>query len=321
PEHVASVVSGDGSGSGAPTDDLLVACLGPNATNDHTHPGAGGRVYGRDQGRTLRHVYAASPTTGVLCVWVLDTNLQRGNSAADSFVECDASVRLKLKAGEALTVLTPMSESSMEGNVSSTWLLAATSLGRLWKIYKTSRPLTLHAKLVKRKMLVDSINPSEEGEEDSGIVRGLYNYFATPSKKSATRDDHAMDEGNDGTSDDNEKIVALFPMQPISNEEGNAEDTSNSPRKSPVRGPPPRKQQRISAPSADSSACAVSLSSSLVVKEWKISSLAGSENVDVEGSSLDAKEGYVTRNALFPRYDDGTLNLENLQPKSNNAQT
>jgi len=309
--------------SGVVDSDLLVACLGPNANDGSsaTQYGGGRSMYGRDHGRTLRHVYAASPTTGVLCVWVLDTNnLQlRSNdktNADSAGVECDASVRLKLKPGEVLTVLTPMSGSSLDGAIGTAWLLAATSLGRLWKIYKTSRPLTLHAKLVKKNLITENGPSSMEEEEEAGIVRGLYNYFTTPSKyTSHNEDNHVMDAGGDdvGISDDeDENIVALalVPMLlPVLNNERGAEVTS-----------PPLKVRRISAPPSDSCARALSLSSSLVVKEWKVSLFAGSESEDVRtNSTADTKEGYISRNELFPRYNDGTLNLECLRSKSNNA--
>jgi len=282
-------------------------------------------MYGRDhQGRTLRHVYAASPTTGVLCVWVLDT--ATADNSESGGVECNASVRLKLKEGEVLTALTPMSESGGDA-----WLLVSTSLGRLWKIYKTSRPLTLHAKLVKRRMIAENTNGLDEEEgEETGIVRGLYNYFTTPSKKTNLNDEDmaAMDEGdhNNDTLEE-EDIVALVPIPSMQEAEVSLDVAGKSPGRSPVRGPagrspPPRKQQKISSVqtssfSSSSSARVISLSSSLVVKEWKVSLFAGSQsNSDetaISSNSINAKkEGCISHTQLFPRHNDGTLDLSRL---------
>jgi len=320
PEHCPV----DAGSNVADSDVLLVACLGPNANDGTATQYGGGGRHGRDQGRALRHVYAASPTTGVLCVWVLDTNnlqLRSGSSviAGDIMtgVECDASVRLKLKPGESLAALTPIRGSSMDGGLGGTaWLLAATSLGRLWKIYKTSRPLTLHAKLVKKNSIAESATSSLEEGEEAGYVRGLYNYFTTPSKKSSYyADDNPVDDrGADAsTSDEEEKIVALVPILPpvSSNVGGGKEGTPRSPmRKSHT---PPRKQPRISAAPTDTCARALSLSSSLVVKEWKVSLSSGSESSEGARTNNTEKEGYMSRIELFPRLDDGTFDLERLR--------
>jgi len=306
PEHVvatAEYIDGGGGGT-TPSDELLVACLGPNAA-------ANARSHRSGHGGALRHVYAASPTTGVLCVWVLDNQQQRNDRNS---TDCDASVRLKLKAGEVLTALTPMISGTSDGNTA--WLLAATSLGRLWKIYKTSRPLTLHAKkMAKRKLIAQADSPSEEDGDDAGIVRGLYNYFTTPSKKMATHSENAMDEGlTEGTPDDDEAIVALVPMLPIKNAgENGTPVVPKSPRRTPARSP--TKQRRIAAPSVGTScAHAISLSSSLVAKAWQISLSAGPQDDDGStASSMKTKEGYMSRVELFPRNNDDTLNLESLK--------
>ena len=313
PEHE---VDPEAEGSnGSASDDLLVACLGPNNNNATTGLLGGGErlAYGREMGRTLRHVYAASPTTGVLCVWVLDTLHPH-----KEFVDCDASVRLKLKPNEVLSALTPMNASSGEGGSSSTaWLLASTSLGRLWKIYKTTRPLTLHAKLVKRKMVPKTSAFSDGGdageEEGTGIVKGLYHYMFTPSKTSTAHHgaEDTMEGGEtDGVSEEDEHIVALVPLLPSVMEGETVDSTPRGPR----RTPPPRKQQKLSTPQHDTSCARVlSLGSTMVLKEWKVSLVSGIENDDGRVNSAVIKEGYISRLALFPRYEDGTLNLDNLE--------
>mmetsp|Transcript_20644 Transcript_20644/g.43398 ORF Transcript_20644/g.43398 Transcript_20644/m.43398 type:complete len:1312 (+) Transcript_20644:68-4003(+) len=299
--------------------DLLVACLGPTA-NDASGGGGGP---GRDRSRTsLRYAYAASPTTGVLCVWVLDANHMprspRSGGASDA--ECDASVRLKLKPGEVLTELAPVTGASSSEGGGTAWLLAATSAGRVWKIYKTSRPLTLHAKLVRGKFLEKNVGSSEaeEGEQETGIVRGLYNYFTTPSKPSRRtgEETHPADvpggaEASGTSEEDRDRIVALVTLPPLHEDRG-----SESIHRSPVRGQPPRKQQRIASASDAHSTRAVSLSASLVVKEWKVSLLSGAEGDDARNAHAK-REGYVSKRELFPRHDDGTLNLECLRSNYN----
>jgi len=289
---------------------LLVACLGPN-------DGGGAARYGADRAAMLRHVYAASPATGVLCVWVLDSNnphLRGGSETNDGRClagpECDASVRLRLGPREILTALTPVSNVGSTGGTA--WLLAATSTGMLWKVYKTSRPLTLHAKLVKSSQIAEGglSSTSTEEEEGAGIVRGLYNYFTTPSKKSVRLADarHAEEARGDdaaGVSDEEEAIAALVPLpRTASNEERMSGAT---------RSPPPRKQPRMSTALSDASTRVLSLSRSLVLKEWRVSLLAGSE-----GDDAVVREGCVSKSDLFPRNVDGTLNLERLLSKFGN---
>ena len=246
PEHhnVASASANNNnvveSSSRCKLDDLLVTCLGPNTSiTNHGRGGRGDHQQGRNN--SLRYLYAASPTTGVLCVWVLDYNNNRDTttSTADGVQECDASVRLVLKDGEMLTSLTSVGGSSG----SDTWLLASTNLGRLWKVYKTSRPLTLHAKLVKKKMIIDgSSNRNKvEEEEGTGIVRGLYKYFTTPNKMERTNTTNNYggcieDDGMDNVEcEEDENIVALVPLPSASstdNIEGLQQEVSG---KSPPR--------------------------------------------------------------------------------------
>jgi len=292
-------------------NDLLVIYLGPNSNNNNSSNNmTPGRMYGRDQARALRHVYAASPTTGVLSVWVLDTT-----SITDDYapLECNASVRLKLKEGELLTALTPIDESGGDA-----WLLASTSLGRLWKIYKTSRPLTLHAKLVKRRMILPQRDDGkgEEGEEETGYVRGLYNYLTTPSKNLSVKDVD-MEEGT-GVMEE-EDVVCLIPVpstnDPMPMTPGSGD---KSPRSPSGKSPPPRKQQRIEAlESAISSARVLSLSTSLVMKEWNVSlsadsSVTMSETPGRNVGTSAKKEGCTAHAALFPRDHYGTLDLSAL---------
>jgi len=295
---------------------LLVTCLGPNnntSTNNHRR--------GEGNNNSLRHLYAASSTSGVLSVWVLDNTTKNTTSTNDGFVECDASVRLALKDNEVLTSLTSMNNTS--GGNSDTWLLASTNYGRLYKIYKTSRPLTLSAKLIKKKLIPSDISNGGqqvdvEEEEETGLVRGLYNYFTTPSKKkveSSYGEDEVMDEGLPGSpynsSLDDENIVALVTLPSAT--DGSSIVGTESSNKSPPRTPAhsPQKQRRISTPNSSSSARAVSVSSSLVLKEWKISLLAGPDIS--EGGGGKNKEGYMTRTQLFPRHEnDGTLDLSGL---------
>ncbi|KAL9185223.1 hypothetical protein ACHAXT_003000 [Thalassiosira profunda] len=263
PEHITGTES-DGA-----TRELLVACVGPDDAL------ASGR-------RALRHVYAASPATGVVAAWVLSS--VRGPKDSP---ECDASVRLRLGEGEALTALVP----AAGGGGGDAWLLAATDWGRVWKIYKTARPLTLHAKLVKgEKVAGDALG--DEEEEGTGILTGLYNYLTTPAKKARRADE--MEEGGDGGSED---IAALVPL-PV-NAWGRSKVTTAGPSTSPM------KQRRLSERHGAYTG-ALSLSSSLVLREWRASLSTGTEGRGGGG------EGYVSRTDLFPRWADGTLDLEGL---------
>ena len=84
------------------------------------------------------------PTAGrtsdllVACLDPNDGAVRSGNDNDDTNddakvgPECNASVRIKLKEGVVLTLLAP---------VDGEWLLASTSRGRLWKIYKESSPV------------------------------------------------------------------------------------------------------------------------------------------------------------------------------------
>ena len=313
PEHDTTTTNTD-------NNKLLVTCLGPNnntSTNNHRR--------GEGNNNTLRHLYAASSTSGVLSVWVLDNNNTKNTTSSnDVAVECDASVRLALKDNEVLTSLTSMNNNNgSSGNNNDTWLLASTNYGRLYKIYKTSRPLTLSAKLIKKKLIPNDSNVGggqlvDEEEEETGLVRGLYNYFTTPSKKkveSSYGDDEIMDEGPgspyNSSSFDDENIVALVTLPSATNGSGSIDTSNKSPPRTPAHSP--QKQRRISSSSSSnsSSARAVSVSSSLVLKEWKISLLAGPDSSNSESGGKN-KEGYMTRTQLFPRNENGTLDLSSL---------
>eukprot|EP00970_Alexandrium_tamarense_P003002 scaffold430_cov187-Alexandrium_tamarense.AAC.11 len=281
--------------------DLLVACLGPD--QGYT-PGRGGDHHHH---RSLRHVYAASPDSGVVCLWTLDGShpsathsLQRteGRDDAADTVECDASVRLPLRQGELLTALTPI-----EGG--SSWMLAATSFGRIWKLTKTSRPLGLRAKLVEAQSVIEG--------NGGGIVGGLFSLIGmTPKTTGREGRGHAaasagskgVEEG-EGMEQTHENIVALVQFAPVGSKGG------------PVRSPPPRKVQRVLSPSPSNtardgnSAHVASLSSNLVLKEWKVSLLVESEHHS-RGDNSEVNEGYISQKEFFPRNGDGTLNLGNL---------
>lgn len=358
------------------SDCLLVACLGGGCSTrrrvvvggvvggDH-HRGGSRAAATANNLSTLRHVYAASPTSGVLCVWVLDAAVVNklnsgtgggkgmgggavGGGVVGGGLPCDASLRLKLKDFEVLTSLVPINPTT---DGTSSWLLASSSHGRIWKIYKTFRPLTLHAKLVKKRMISSTSKKGDEGVStlrsnegreaetvSTGIVRGLYNYFTTPSKSSKYDDTSMMVEGGerkDGHglfSTDDENIVALIPLPPPTTSliEGNGATATDAdvPRKNPGStpslSPPARKQQRLSNSIVSSSAspppCSqiISLSSSLVLKKWNITMLAGMESMDGAGGSSAAAaaagyagnpEGYSSVTTLFPRNKDGTLDL------------
>ena len=261
---------------------VLVACLGPGARS-HGSPG-----------RAPRHAFLASPVTGVLCAWVLDLERARspgGHGAREEAEECDASVRLRLGDGEALTALVPLDG---EPGIGAAWLLAATSRGRLWKIYKTSRPPTLHAKRVRRRPLVAAGRSAAEVEEP-GLVRGLLNYFVTPSKNPpADREGerHAPEVGDAGVVDEEDRVAALVPLPPpASFAEGPAAEAGRS----------PRRRRLLAAPAAR----ALAVGASLAVREWQVSIAAGAPDGDAE-------EGHGTTTPLFPRRGDGTLDLASL---------
>ncbi len=337
--------------------NLLVACLGGFSTRRVV--GGGGNIGSSattaNSSIALRHVYAASPTTGVLCVWVLDSNSsvakKQNNRSGGVDQHCDASIRLKLKDQEILTSLVPMNAS----HGTSSWLLVSSSHGRLWKIYKTSRPLTLHAKSVTKRIIsAVSVSGNNEGDgtgTTAGIVRGLYNYFTTPSK-SHTNHHNGTDMlvesggmyGHGHSTDDDENIVAVIPLPPTMTTTKTSTEDNATPRKnpgsSPARSPPPRKQQRLSniapmqyaslSPSPPPCARVVSLSTSLALKTWNISMLAGMEPMD--GANIDTnsatdfdvnREGCTSITTLFPRTNDGVLDLSSLAEviihKSNNS--
>ncbi|EJK53150.1 hypothetical protein THAOC_27471, partial [Thalassiosira oceanica] len=130
-------------------------------------------------------VYLLSGSTGVLCAYVLDaSHASRGRSEGQRVGEPrgpDSSVRIALRDGEVLTSLVPAS-----GPAGTSWLLASTSRGRLVKVYKTSRPLALHAKFVPRREARGGTD-DEEQEEAVGLARGRYQYLTTPSKRSRGR--------------------------------------------------------------------------------------------------------------------------------------
>ena len=204
-------------------DDLLVTCLGPDLANVQQqrqlqynnndvngtlrrstrragvpHPPSTPRTPSTLPSTPLRCVYIASPTTGVLCVYVIDNNTSNNSGEQkkqQQQQQCDASVRLKLKPNEVITTLTPISggTTSAQQQQFTTWILLTTSHGRLWKVYRTARPATLHAKRVHDGKIRDYDNDrglSEGGDGSSGpmvvggIVHKMYNYLTTPSRAS-----------------------------------------------------------------------------------------------------------------------------------------
>jgi len=223
----------------SPGRDLLVACLGPDPANDDDNDVLGGgdrrsrrsrRIRGgigrSSSSASPRRAYVASPSTGVLCVWILDDDdydndkndkndhrvrtrgaakaTRGGGGGGTTTKECDASVRLRLRDGEYLTDLVPMLVAKKDGRGGGGgghWLIVSTNRGRLWKVRTTYRPMTLHARLVEGGTTIGG-----EGDDDDapavvpatttkavGVVRGLYNYLTTPSK---SRDGGVRGDGN-----------------------------------------------------------------------------------------------------------------------------
>ena len=346
PEH-------DGRG-----DDLLVTCLGPdlanvqqqrqlqynndvNSTLRRSTRRAGGRVGEGGAGVSsavsstpLRYVYIASPTTGVLCVYVIDNNTNNNyiNSGGEQKKQqqCDASVRLKLKPNEVITTLTPISAvggtTSAQQQQFTTWILLTTSHGRLWKVYRTARPATLHAKRVHDGKIRDYDNDqglSEGGDGSSGpmvggIVHIMYNYLTTPSKASklsVENEELMVDDTNDDKFDQKGGlIVALLPLPPSV---VIASDVNKSPARGPPCTPAPNKQQRLlvsnNGSGATSSTKVVTITSSLVIKQWNIATSITSADGDVlPHVNGRVVEGYTKRTALVTRKNDGTLDLSPL---------
>ena len=286
----------------------------------------------------LRYVYIASPTTGVLCVYVIDNNTSNNSGGEQKQQQqCDASVRLKLKPNEVITTLTPIKSAVVGGTTSAqqqqftTWILLTTSHGRLWKVYRTARPATLHAKRVHDGKIRDYDNDrglSEGGDGSSGpmvvggIVHKMYNYLTTPSKSikpSVENDEELMaDDTNDDKFDHKGGllIVALLPLPP------SVVMASDVVNRSPARGPPstpaPNKQQRLLVSNNGSSGAAsstkvVTITSSLVIKQWNIATSITSADGDVlphhDGRVV---EGFTKCTTLITRKNDGTLDLSPL---------
>lgn len=352
PEH-------DGDGD----DYLLVTCLGPDLTNvrqrrrlqyDNDVNGALRRSTRRAgvpppstprspstlPSTPLRCVYIASPTTGVLCVYVIDNNNTSNNSGEQQQQQqqqCDASVRLKLKPNEVITTLTPI-KSAVGGTTSAqqqqqqqqftTWILLTTSHGRLWKVYRTARPATLHAKRVHDGKIRDhdcdnDRGLSEGGDGSSGpmvggIVHKIYNYLTTPSKASkpsVENEELMVDETNDDKFDQKGGlIVALLPLPPSV---VMASDVNRSPARGPPSTPAPNKQQRLlisnNGSGAASSTKVVTITSSFVIKQWNIATSITSADGDVlphhDGRVV---EGFTKCTTLITRKNDGTLDLSPL---------
>ncbi len=300
----------------------------------------------------------------MLCVWVLDDDDVRGGGGAggsdvgdvDKCAECDASVRLRLGEGEYLTALTPVVDDASPGaaplpssSFSPSWLLVSTSRGRLWKVHRTSRPPTLHARLVESAIIGRTTHSGgaagDGGNSTVGIIRGLYDYLTTPSKKRTSM--HAGGDGGGnatsgrvgtdrrGEEGEDEYIVALIPL-PLTPRTTtmtmtgmDAHDDGGGGRKSPSRGPagmpPPRKQLRLPPSSSSSSivvpssrARVVSLTSSMALREWIVST---SFDDDEDGGGIDGRlrEGRTSPFRLFPRRIDGTLDLSALVKPSSRS--
>ncbi|EJK72627.1 hypothetical protein THAOC_05825 [Thalassiosira oceanica] len=134
----------------------------------------------------------------------------------------DSSVRIALRDGEVMTSLVPAS-----GPAGSSWLLASTSRGRLVKVYKTSRPLALHAKFVPRQ---EARGDGRRGTGGGGGPRqGTVPVPDHPVEAVAGRS--ATPSPNEGAGD-GEDIAAVLPVPTGS-------------RTPSGRSPPPRKMARI----------------------------------------------------------------------------
>ncbi|KAL3800414.1 hypothetical protein ACHAW5_009092 [Stephanodiscus triporus] len=384
--------------------DLLVACLGPDPDDDDdddddlaaVRGGGGGdrRLRSRrarggghtHSSSSPRRAYVVSPSTGVLCLWILDDdhdydydndddNDHRartrggaakatgggggGDCARTTTKECDASVRLRLRDGECLTALVPIDVANNDDDVvpgrrrrrgrrlrsSDPWLLASTNRGRVWKVRTTYRPMTLHARLVG----VGAIGGGGDATafvvpatttKAVGVVRGLYNYLTTPSKTrdgggggddgNATSRTGGPDDEYDADDADDDDIVALVPFprttttmttNVVASSSSSSSRGDEGGRKSPGRGPagtaPPRKQQRlhpsssrVDVPPKNSLARFVSVTSSMALTEWIVST---SDDDEVDG--VARREGRASRTTRpFPRRRDGTLDLSALLP-------
>lgn len=337
PEHDANGGVGRvGVGEAGAGAVLLVACLGPDTAYDGIrHSTRGGGGVGGGGGRYLsslspRHVHVASPTTGVLCLWVLDSSTSSSSFSPQEGEGCDASVLLRLKNGEVLTAISPVKNdvaaAAAAPGSSLAWLLISTSHGRLWKVYRTFRPLTLHARRIddERIRAVEARGDDQSLEDGGGavvgIMRGLFDYFTTtPSKKPRDVETTGMmvvDNGHDAGAlttfdNDDNAIVALLPLPlSVTNKGVKGGKGNKSPPRTTTGTPAPHKQQRLMDVNS-TFIHVVSMTSSMILKQWILSTSTSDGGGDVDG----IEDGWTTCTSLIPRRRDGTLDLRALLPK------
>ncbi|KAL7522786.1 hypothetical protein ACHAWX_007515 [Stephanocyclus meneghinianus] len=261
--------------------DLLAVCASadPARTRKSTRGGPG----------KVHYVYVVSSSTGVVCLWMLDSRYSglklhrhdgRSGGKEDCAGECDASLRLPID-DEFVTAFTTASGNSVTADG---WIFLATSKGKMYKLRMTSRPLGLHAKLICNH------------EQPEGVVRGLYNKLFTPKKKIVMKEEEDEE-------DKEESIVALIPY--LSEQTLDGESTN---KQHVHRSPPPRKVARtsVSSPSKNS-ICMISVSPSLTLTHWKVSLLFD------DASGIEATEGCLAKKSLFRHHDhNGSLDLDNI---------
>lgn len=307
PEHVSRPSSSSSASHALP---LHVTCLDRSSNPPSS---------------SLRDVYLASPATGVICLWRL-----RRNDETDRARDCDASIRLPLEEGEVLTAMTPLcvdGAGAASGGSGSEWVVVATSRGRMWKMTKTARPLSLTAKAVKGRFLGDVRNGDGRGEEEGvdgatsasggGFVSGWYNYIFTPSKKKAAeRDDRKHDDddshdNSDGMGDTRRKqgqthpptedgILALLPLPPP-RDGRTAEIPSSSAAKTSPSQPSPLKRPRTSFSDSSPQARLLTLHPHLTLREYRISTTTAPRSTE--------REGYVIERHIAPRQEDGSFDV------------
>jgi hypothetical protein len=156
-----------------------------------------------------------------------------------------------------------------------------------------------------------------------GIVHKMYNYLTTPSRASKPSVENNEELMVDDTNDDkfDQKgglIVALLPLPPSV---VMASDVNRSPARGPPCTPAPNKQQRLlvfnNGSGAASSTKVVTITSSLVIKQWNIATSITSADGDVlphhDGRVV---EGFTKCTTLITRKNDGTLDLSPLLSKT-----
>eukprot|EP00804_Cyclotella_cryptica_P014678 CCRYP_012690-RA/>CCRYP_012690-RA protein AED:0.02 eAED:0.02 QI:155/1/1/1/1/1/5/288/1249 len=275
--------------------DLLAVCVSA------LDPAASSRTRHSTRGN-IHHVYVVSSSTGVVCLWMLDSRYEGlklhrqdgrngGRTEEECGGECDASLRLPLEGEEHITAFTAATAVGNGANIAADgWIFAATSKGKMYKLRRTSRPLGLHAKLICHR------------EQPEGMVRGLYNKLFTPKKKMVVEEEEEKDD-----SENEESIVALIPY---SSEEPTLGTSGSNHTPHVLQSPPPRKVARMMSlsPPSKNYIHMISITSSLTLSHWKVSLL-----LDDAADGIEPIEGRLTQQRLFCRHNpDGSLILDDI---------